>query len=90
MHGSLDVVLYGCWVQVWLPDSEGVMALSRHIFFDDAPWLAGGGQRLVHRGIPNGVAEALGCQSLRYHHQVCSSTLQTSTKLFHGSIHFSG
>ncbi len=60
--------------QVWLPDSEGVMAISRHIFFDDAPWLAGSGQSLVHADIPNDVAEALGAQSLRYHHQV-SQTL---------------
>ncbi|BDA44284.1 probable Sacsin [Coccomyxa sp. Obi] len=56
--------------QVWLPDNEHVMAVSRHIFFDDAPWLAGSGQRLVHPDIPNDVAEALGAQSLRYHHQV--------------------
>lgn len=55
------------------------MAVSRHIFFDDAPWLAGSGQRMVHPDVPNGVAEALGCQSLRYHHQVDSSLTHYSS-----------
>ncbi len=61
--------------KVWLPDSEGLMVPSRHIFFDDAPWLAGSGQRLVHPDIPNDVAEALGAQSLRYHHQVSHASI---------------
>lgn len=46
------------------------MAVSRHMFFNDALWLTGGGQRMVHPDIPSEVAEPLGCQSLRYHHQV--------------------
>ena len=52
-----------------MPDAGGVMAASRVCFYNDAPWLSGGGQRLVHPDIGNDVAEALGCQSLRNHHQ---------------------
>jgi len=57
-------------VQVFLPDSEGVLTVSRRMFYNDTPWLAGSGQPMVHRDIPNDVAEALGCLSLRYHEQV--------------------
>jgi hypothetical protein len=57
------------------------MTVSRHCFFDDAPWLAGGGQRLVHADIPKQVAEALGCQSLRYHHQVWTIPMELASPM---------
>ena len=56
--------------QVVLPDADGVMALSRCCFFDDAAWLGGEDQRMAHPDISVEAAEALGCQSLRYQVQV--------------------
>lgn len=56
-----------------VPDTEGVMAPARACHFNDAPWLAAeSAQRMAHPGLGNEAAEALGCQSLRYHHQVCA------------------
>ncbi len=62
-----------CPGQVMVPDAEGVMAPARACHFNDAPWLAAeSAQRMAHPGLDSEAAEALGCQSLRYHHQVCA------------------
>ena len=57
-----------------LPDSSGIMQNSIALHFNDADWLVTEGMQLVHPKIPNYVAQQLGVQSLRYHHQV--ATLQ--------------
>ena len=54
-----------------MPDANSVMAPVRECAFNDAPWLvvASAQQRMAHPDLGNDAAEALGCQSLRYHHQ---------------------
>lgn len=52
-----------------LPDAAGVMAPAGSLFVDDAPWLGREGLRMVHPSLPPEVAQPLGAQSLRYHHQ---------------------
>lgn len=53
-----------------LPDVDGVFAPAASLCVNDAAWLPAGGARLVHPEVPLHAAEALGAQSLRFHHQV--------------------
>ena len=55
---------------VWLPDEEGRLAPAASMHYNDAPWLLDSALRLVNTGIPNPLADQLGVQSLRFHHQV--------------------
>lgn len=55
---------------VWLPDEEGRLAPAASMHYNDAPWLLDSALRLVNKGIPNPLADQLGVQSLRFHHQV--------------------
>ena len=55
---------------VWLPDEAGRLAPAASMHYNDAPWLLDSALRLVHKGIPNPLADQLGVQSLRFHHQV--------------------
>ena len=53
-----------------LPDTKGIMASRLTLYYNDADWLVDQDLRLVHPNILNSVAQQLGVQSLRYHHQV--------------------
>lgn len=55
---------------VWLPDEEGRLAPAASMHYNDAPWLLDSALRLVNKGIPNPLADQLGVQSLRFHHQM--------------------
>ena len=61
---------------VWLPDEEGRLAPAASMHYNDAPWLLESALRLVNKGIPNPLADQLGVQSLRFHHQVSVSFWQ--------------
>ena len=51
------------------------MTQAAACFFNDAPWLNAGDLRMVHPEIDNGVAELLGCKSLRIQHLACFHTM---------------
>lgn len=56
-------------VQVWVPDSDRILAPASACFFNDAAWLDAGDLRMMHPQIDNSTAELLGCKSLRVQHQ---------------------
>ena len=58
---------------LFLPDADAVLAPTSALFFNDAPWLAEAGARLVHPTVPLDLAEAMNAQSLRDHHQARKS-----------------
>ena len=71
------------------------MAPTSQLFFNDAEWLESSGLRLVHPGIAQATAEALGVRSLRYHHEVdakvavtlpCPSLQQIQDRLLQASV----
>ena len=53
---------------IYLPDSKGIMTMSKSLLFNDAHWLCLDGRddlHLVHELIPNESANRLGARSLR-------------------------
>lgn len=75
-------------VAIALPDADGIFEPPTLLCVNDAAWLPSDGVRLVHPAVPLHAAEALGAQSLRFHHQARSvaSRYQCSNCLLAGSV----
>lgn len=60
-------------LEMWVPDAEGYLARPEELYFNDAEWLADREVRMLHPGVSQVAAEALGVRSLRHFHQVQQS-----------------
>eukprot|EP00955_Chlamydomonas_euryale_P004421 47021-Chlamydomonas_euryale.AAC.1 len=58
--------------RVLLPDARGVLSPAADLRYNDAEWLGAAAATLAHAALPHACAEALGCRSLRYEHEVGS------------------